>query len=241
MFEATRALVCLTAKLAAVLAYDGYSYEPVTEANENLTGFQPLGPTANVDAALLLGFESALPFPGTDITLFVWSGAPERRDAPVACGLPASAAFAPATLRWEYWSGFEWAPLALMKDDSLAFTRTRRDHRAHAGGRARHHRHPAGDERAVLDPGARRTQPVRTAAPSPRGAHEHDAPHADGDRAARGPRRQQRAPRPGLHGRQHTRVGREPPPADRPGLGVRGVGRGFRLLRRRARTISTTR
>jgi predicted phage baseplate assembly protein len=124
VFEATRALVCLTARLAAVLAYDGYSYEPVTEANAAATGFQPLGPTANEDSALLLGFDSSLAFPGTDITLFVWSAVPERRDAPVACGLPASAVFAPATLRWEYWSGFEWAPLTLMKDDSIAFTRT---------------------------------------------------------------------------------------------------------------------
>ncbi len=124
VFEATRALVCLTARLGAVLAYDGYSYEPVTEANQGATGFLPLGPTANVDSALLLGFDATLPFPGTDLTFFVWSAAPERRDVPVACGLPPSPAYGPATLRWEYWSGFEWAPLTLMKDDSLAFTRS---------------------------------------------------------------------------------------------------------------------
>src|SRR6266545_3675900 len=124
VFEATRALVCLTARLGAVLAYDGYSYEPVTEANQGATGFLPLGPTANVDSALLLGFDATLPFPGTDLTFFVWSAAPERRDVPVACGLPPSPAYGPASLRWEYWSGFEWAPLTLMKDDSLAFTRS---------------------------------------------------------------------------------------------------------------------
>ena len=124
VFEATRALVCLAAQLASVLSYDGYSYEPVTDANKAATGFQPLGPTANVDSALLLGFDSALGFPGTDVALFAWTAAPERRDAPVACGLPSSAAFAPATLRWEYWNGFEWAPLTLMKDESLAFTRS---------------------------------------------------------------------------------------------------------------------
>lgn len=124
VFEATRDLVCLTARLGAVLAYDGYSYEPVTEANDAASGFRPLGPTANVDAALLLGFDTTLPFPGTDLTLFVWSASPERRDGPVACGLPAAGAYAPATLRWEHWNGIEWAPLALMKDDSLAFTRT---------------------------------------------------------------------------------------------------------------------
>jgi predicted phage baseplate assembly protein len=124
VFEATRALVCLTAQLAVVMAYDGYSYEPVTEANVNATGFLPLGPTANVDSALLFGFDSALTFPETDLTLFVWSAAPERGETPVPCGLPASAAYAPAALRYECWSGFEWVPLSVLKDDSLALTRT---------------------------------------------------------------------------------------------------------------------
>jgi uncharacterized phage protein gp47/JayE len=125
VFEATRALVCLNAQLAVLIAHDGYSYELVTEANSGATmGYLPLGPTANVDSALMFGFDSLLTFPGVDLTLYAWSGAPEQRDQPVACGLPTSAAFAPATLRWEYWSGFEWASLALMKDDTLAFTRT---------------------------------------------------------------------------------------------------------------------
>jgi predicted phage baseplate assembly protein len=124
VFEASQALVCLSAPLTSVLVYDGYGYELATGANTAATGFQPLGPTANVDSALMLGFDSAMPFPGTDVTFYVWTGAPDRRDAPVACGLGPSAAFAPATLRWEYWDGFGWGPLTLLKDDSLAFTRS---------------------------------------------------------------------------------------------------------------------
>jgi predicted phage baseplate assembly protein len=124
VFEATRALVCIRASLQAVLAYDGHSYEPVTDANRAATGFQPLGPTANAGSALLLGFDTALPPPGTDLTLFVWSAEPDRRDAPVACGLPPSPAYGPATLQWECWDGFDWVHLTQMKDDSLAFTRT---------------------------------------------------------------------------------------------------------------------
>jgi predicted phage baseplate assembly protein len=123
VFEATRALVCLSAPLASVVAYDGYTYEPVTEANAGAAGFEPFGRTASVDSALLLGFDGTS-FPSMDLTLFVWSAVPERRDAPLACGLPSAAAFAPASLRWESWSGFEWTPLALMKDDSLGFTRS---------------------------------------------------------------------------------------------------------------------
>ena len=55
--------------------------------------------------------------------------------------------FAPATLRWEYWSGFEWASLALLKDDTLAFTRDGRDRPAHPAERARDHDRPAGHDR----------------------------------------------------------------------------------------------
>jgi predicted phage baseplate assembly protein len=123
VFEASRALVCLSAPLASVLVYDGYGYEPATGANTAASGFKPLGPTANVDTALMLGFDSAQPFPGTDITFFVWSAIPDNHDAPVACGLGPSPAYAPATLRWEYWDGFGWGSLSLLKDDSLAFSR----------------------------------------------------------------------------------------------------------------------
>lgn len=123
VFEAERALVCLSARLAAVLAYDGYSYQPVTAANEGANGFQPFGPVANPDAALLLGFDSPGPFPGTEIVLFAWAQSAGRRE-PVSCGLAQSASFPPATLEWEYWTGFDWARLALVKDDTLAFTRS---------------------------------------------------------------------------------------------------------------------
>jgi predicted phage baseplate assembly protein len=131
VFEAERSLVCLTARLAAVLAYDGYAYESVAEANESATEFQPLGPTANVESALLLGFDYTGPFPGTEISLFFWSGGADsplgsdaHTRAPVSCGLPPSAAYPPATLEWEYWNGFEWSRLAVLKDETLAFTRT---------------------------------------------------------------------------------------------------------------------
>ena len=152
---------CLNAQLAALIAYDGYSYELVTEANAGATtGYLPLGPTANVDSALMFGFDSLLPFPGIDLTLFAWSGAPEQRDQPVACGLPTSAAFAPATLRWEYWSGFEWASLTLMKDDTLAFTRTGEIVAAHPAERARDHDRPARHRRRGTGsaPGSRCSQ-----------------------------------------------------------------------------------
>jgi len=36
----------------------------------------------------------------------------------------ASGSFASATLQWEYWSGTDWRRLSLLKDDTLAFTRS---------------------------------------------------------------------------------------------------------------------
>ena len=125
VFEATRSLTCLNARLAAVLAGDGKSTPtPVIEANNAATGFQPFGETANVDSALMLGFDCAGAFPATDVTLFVWIAGQDSTERGVTCGLPSTAAFAPADVVWEYWSGFEWIPLITMKDDSLALTRT---------------------------------------------------------------------------------------------------------------------
>jgi predicted phage baseplate assembly protein len=124
VFEADRSLVALTAKMASVLAYDGHSYDLATEANENATGFQPFGPTANAESALLLGFDYSGPFPGTEITLFAWVEGENQQVATVSCSLPTSRAFASAKIEWEHWNGFEWARLAALKDDTLAFTRS---------------------------------------------------------------------------------------------------------------------
>ena len=43
---------------------------------------------------------------------------------PVSCDLPPSSRFASATLRWEYWKGSEWRALDLLRDDTLALTRS---------------------------------------------------------------------------------------------------------------------
>ena len=124
VFEADRSLVALTAKLVSLLAYDGYSFSLVTDANEAASGFQPFGPLANADSALLFGFDYAGPFPKTEFTLFAWVGEESGSQSAVTCGLPSSTAFAPATLVWEFWDGLSWAGLVLLKDDTLALTRT---------------------------------------------------------------------------------------------------------------------
>src|SRR5262249_18961078 len=59
VFETERALIALKAQLASLLAYDGYTYTPVTDENAKATtGFQPFGPAGDTDNSLLLGFDS---------------------------------------------------------------------------------------------------------------------------------------------------------------------------------------
>ena len=124
VFEATKALTVLRPRLTAVLAYDGtLSYESVTEANQNATSFRPFGPTASAGGALLLGFDATAAFPATELTLYVWAAEAGRRAA-VTCGLGSTPSYTSATVRWSGWNGFDWTQLTLLKDDTLAFTRS---------------------------------------------------------------------------------------------------------------------
>lgn len=123
-FETERALIALRAQLAAVLAYDGYSFTSVTVDNhEAAQGFQPFGPLANNGSALLLGFEEPGAFPTVELNLAVWT--PDNSPSVAfKCGLPDAPSFASAILRWEFWNGSEWRALSLLKDDTRAFTRS---------------------------------------------------------------------------------------------------------------------
>lgn len=124
VFETARSLVCLKARPAVVLAYDGHAYSDVTQADKHAAGYQPFGPTANAGAALLIGFDASDPFPGTEITFYAWAAQPEHSGTPASCGLAPSPVFASATLRWQFWDGYDWSPLTRLKDDTLAFTRS---------------------------------------------------------------------------------------------------------------------
>lgn len=124
VFEATKALTVLRPPVRAVLAYDGnLSYESVTEANQHVTPFRPFGPTASAGGALLVGFDATSAFPATELTFYVWAAEAGRRAA-VTCGLGATPSYPSATVRWSAWTGFDWTPITLLKDDTLAFTRS---------------------------------------------------------------------------------------------------------------------
>jgi predicted phage baseplate assembly protein len=122
IFETVRGLVARRARLDAVLASDGSNFTDVTAANTNaVDGFQPFGPQARAGAELALGFVDAAPLPVGELDFAVVV----RRDALsaqfLACATPA---YPPATLAWEYWDGARWQCLDLLKDETLALTRT---------------------------------------------------------------------------------------------------------------------
>jgi predicted phage baseplate assembly protein len=122
VFETVRALLAWRARLDAVLSSDGSNYTDVTAANlEAADGFQPFGPQARVGSELALGFVDAAPLPPGQLDLAFTA----RRDALgahfLACATPA---YPPATLAWEYWDGARWQCLDVLKDETLAFTRT---------------------------------------------------------------------------------------------------------------------
>jgi predicted phage baseplate assembly protein len=131
VFETERALTALTMRLTAVQAFDGYAFMAVTDENTEATqGFQPFGPLANDDSALLLGFKypPAFPkpdeFPRVEINLAVWVVPDTTKSAALQCGLPDTPAYGPARIQWEFWSGDGWGALSLLKDETRALTRT---------------------------------------------------------------------------------------------------------------------
>jgi len=125
IFETERALIALTPRLASVQAFDGYSFSDVTLENDSAAqGFQPFGPCPREDAALLLGFTYEGEFPDTEIDLGVWTFQAGPIITALQCGLPPTPAYGPARIRWEYWDGTQWQGLKLLKDETLALTRS---------------------------------------------------------------------------------------------------------------------
>ena len=83
-----------------MLAYDGYAYTSVTADNqEAVQGFQPFGPMANDNSALLLGFDDPGPFPALELNLAIATLPDNSATAAFQCGLPDGPGFASATLQ----------------------------------------------------------------------------------------------------------------------------------------------
>jgi predicted phage baseplate assembly protein len=124
-FETERALIALKPPFAAVLIFDGFTYTSVTKENLEATqGFQPFGPNPAAGSALMLGFDHAGVFPPIEVNLAITTLPDNAKSASLKCGLPDAPSFASATIRWEFWNGSEWRRLSLLKDETVAFTRS---------------------------------------------------------------------------------------------------------------------
>lgn len=122
VFETDETLIALGAKLAAVQVYDGVTYSVQTAANEALEQtLYPFGVYAREDSALMLGFQSPLPFTSQQVNLSVTvhQGADVTS---AACNLELGTLPLPAVLVWEYWDGSRWQRLSVDKDETQALT-----------------------------------------------------------------------------------------------------------------------
>jgi predicted phage baseplate assembly protein len=134
VFETDRTLYALTAQLVSVQAYDGFSYRDETANNNKLSSYFPFGKAAKGGAAFYLGFRYPQPyldalnpseFPKLDLDLAVGvSNSEEQGRAALSCSPNVSGQYASAKIVWESWNGNEWQRLALVKDETLAFTRS---------------------------------------------------------------------------------------------------------------------
>lgn len=120
IFETDQALTALTAVLDKVQTYDGFSYRDVSNDNaEAVSGYEPFGPLANANSALLLGFDYSANMPEIELDLAL-SVVDESNNTKVNCSLPQTAVYPSAELVWEYWQGSDWVAMSIRKDDSNA-------------------------------------------------------------------------------------------------------------------------
>lgn len=125
IFETVRAVTALRAALDSVMVKEFIDYNDVSQANADAThGFAPFGNTAPDGAELALGFNDPGPFPDTELDLAVFVPDDQAQTPYVQCPGVETPRFAPAKVHWDYWNGTKWIGLKLLKDDSLAFTRS---------------------------------------------------------------------------------------------------------------------
>lgn len=124
VFELPEGFTAIAAPLTAVQVHDGFAYRDVTTANATAGQLlAPFGPYPKGGAALLLGFGGTAPFTSSPITLMCYPD--PGRALPVARA-GAARVPPPATFAYEYFTGGEWQPVTVERDETAAFTATGR-------------------------------------------------------------------------------------------------------------------
>jgi predicted phage baseplate assembly protein len=123
IFETDRALIALQATLDAIQILEPPMFRDATAANDSASlGFDVFGVRGASGAAMLLGFNSTLDFPEVEIDLACYVQSATGGPAPVTCSGGVAPAQLSGTIVWEYWNGKSWLPMALVEDETLAFT-----------------------------------------------------------------------------------------------------------------------
>ncbi len=133
VLETDRALRAITAQMKVVQTVDAGGALDRSKLNDEAGGtYQPFGDLAPPDNALELGFGYATgyptpeEFPELTLDLMVWTSSRATGRAVVACGLPTSTTYSPAKLEWEFWDGADWQAMRVLRDETLALSRSGR-------------------------------------------------------------------------------------------------------------------
>ncbi len=125
VFETERTLMALTAKLVAVQVFDGYAFSDLSLTNDQTAeSYEPFGPLANAESALMLGFRYNGEFPEVELSLAVYASEATAELPAFSCDLPETQFFPSAEIVWQYWNGREWRNMTLLEDETRAFTRS---------------------------------------------------------------------------------------------------------------------
>lgn len=123
IFETSRPLVVFAAQLDAVRSFVGGVYVDLTAANQAAdTPWAPFSGNGDPGTCLVLGFTYDGAFPArSELALTFWL-AEGGNLGPVTCG---AAPVTPGTkLVWEAFDGTYWRNITLLKDETLALTRS---------------------------------------------------------------------------------------------------------------------
>jgi predicted phage baseplate assembly protein len=126
IFETKSGFVVFRAALEAVVGYDpDTDFTPLTDDNaQAIRGFDPFGSRAADGAFLALGLQDAASLPSETLDLAFVAAGEQQGLRNVTCNGGVTASQAPATLTWEYNNAGVWSALTVLRDDTLALTRS---------------------------------------------------------------------------------------------------------------------
>jgi len=124
VFETDEPLIAIGAQLKYVVVFDGANYTDRTTANA-VAGqwFPAFGTRLRANSALYIGLASNNAFPGDEMNLTVRVHTNPADIQPMEAAV-AALTVPPATIAWEFFDGTFWRPLAVLKDETNALTRS---------------------------------------------------------------------------------------------------------------------